>query len=194
MDNENKKEEEVVTPEENNESKGEGEGEKPEVKTEKKVFTDEEQYAIHQRELKKLGKKLGIEPEPKSKRTKSDDLDYGQKAFLVANGIKGADETTLVKEIMSDTGKSLDEVLESKHFQGTLKDLRDARVSSEAIPKGTKRSSSSSVDDVDFWIAKDELPPDTYENRKLRTDIVNKKIAIEKGKSVFGSGSKLIIK
>lgn len=130
-------------------------------------------------------------PDPK-KPEKSGELDWGQKAYLVANGIKTSEETALVQEVMSATGKDLEAVLGSKHFQGSLKELREAQASSEAIPKGTKRSANTSVSDVDYWIAKDELPPDTAENRELRTKVVQEKYNREKSASPFKVGGNSI--
>jgi hypothetical protein len=158
----------------------------------KKEFTDEQQLAIHEREAKKLKKRLGVETN--SKQTRSDELDYGQLAFLTAKGIENDEEVDYVKKVMSETGKPLKDVLGSKYFQAELKEMRDGRISAEAIPKGTKRSSGSAVDNVDYWIAKDELPPDTPENRKLREDIVKEQYRREKNVNTFGSPGKLIIK
>ena len=178
---------------------GEGDGEKGaegDKKPAKKVFTDEEQYAIHQRESKKLAKKLGLETEPKApKQSKSDDLGYGEKAYLRAEGIKTPEETKLVRDIMADSGKSLEAVLESKFFQGELKGLRDAKSAADGIPKGTKRGSDgNAIDDVNYWISKDEMPENNDANRELRLKIVNEKIRREKSGNVFGGSSKLIIK
>lgn len=153
----------------------------------------EDKLARLERQARQLRKKLGQDVEPKPKKTKSDDLDYGAKAYLVANGIKG-EEIGLVQDIMRETGRSLDDVLESRHFKGMLQEMRDSRATADAIPKGTKRSSTSSVNEVEYWIAKGELPADTPANRELRTKIVQEEIRREKNKSIFGGSSKIIIK
>lgn len=113
---------------------------------------------------------------------KSNDLDYGQKAFLVANGVKESDEMKLVKGVMQDTGKSLEDVLSSKYFQAELKEMRDLKASSNAIPNG-KRSGTASQDSVDYWIAKGELPPAS--DRELRQKVVNARIKKNDNKGVF---------
>jgi hypothetical protein len=102
----------------------------------------------------------------------SGDFDYGQEAYLIANGIKG-DESDLVKQIMSETGKSLKDVVNSKYFQAELKEKRDAMAMAEAIPQGTKRSGQTTRDQVAYWVSKGELPPNTPENMQLRRDVVN---------------------
>ena len=101
---------------------------------------------------------------------KSDELDYGQKAFLAANDIKVSDEVNLVKTIMKDTGKTLEQVLESKYFQAELKEIRELKQSADAMPSKTKRSTNSAKDSVDYWIAKGELPPE--DQLELRRKVI----------------------
>ena len=113
---------------------------------------------------------------------KSNDLDYGQKAFLVANGVKEADEMKLVKGVMQETGKTLEDVLSSKYFQAELKEMRDLKASSNAIPNG-KRSGTASQDSVDYWLAKGELPP--AHDVELRRKVVNARIKKNDTKGVF---------
>jgi len=122
--------------------------------------------------------------EPTQKQTKkTDDFDYGQKAYLVANGVKGTEEMELAKTYMRETGKSLDEVLESKHFMSELKDLRDTKQAQNAMPTKSGRSSMSTSDSVDYWIAKGELPP--TDNPQLRREVVNARIKQEQSTSRF---------
>lgn len=176
---------------EDSEDEDKQEDEKPQ---EKRKFTPEEQLAIHERYAKKLRKQLGKdtdEPkvEAKEKAPKSGDLDYGQKAFLLAAGIKGEEERNLVTEFMANTGKSLDEIVDSKYFQNELKELRDSKASSDAVPKGSKRSGTSSRDSVDYWLAKGELPENTPENQELRRKVVNARYEKETSGSKFSSSS-----
>lgn len=119
-----------------------------------------------------LEAKIPKEPAPQNKIDNSQpkEFDYGQKAFLISNGIK-SEEFGLVKNIISATGKSLDDVISSKYFQAELKELRDAQAVKDAMPSDTKRSAPSVKNTVDYWLEKGEYPPDTFENRKLRQDI-----------------------
>ncbi len=116
---------------------------------------------------------------------KSGELDYGQKAFLVANGIKETAEVALVNKIMSETGKSLEDVIGSKYFQAEIKEIRDTAATAEATPKGTQRPAQTQKNTVDYWIAAGKLPPAS--EPKLRQDVVNARIKSEKGKSQFTS-------
>lgn len=124
-------------------------------------------------------------PETK-KATASNDLDYGAKAFLAVQGIKGADEIKLVKEFMSNTGKDLDSVVESKHFKAELEEMRELKKTAEATPTGSKRSGQSARDSVEYWVAKGELPP--VSEPELRRKVVNARMKKETAKSVFYNG------
>lgn len=128
--------------------------------------------------VKKTEPEVKTKSEPKAK--KSDDLDYGQKAFLVANGIKGEKELSLVKEAMKESGKTLEQVLESKYFQSELESLREIDRTEKATPTG-KRSSNNSMDSVEYWMSKpmSEVP------KEMRTKVVNARLAKEQGGGVF---------
>jgi hypothetical protein len=154
-------------------------GEKPKLSPEEKRAKLEGIY-------KRLGKKLGYDkpadkkddpkPEPKSQPS---ELGYAEKAYASATyGIKGEKEFALLQEWMADTGKKLETVLENNRFQGELKDLREATDSANAVPRGTKRSSSSPKDSVDYWLDKptQDIPQD------MRIKVVNARIAREKAK------------
>jgi hypothetical protein len=126
---------------------------------------------------------------PEKKETKETNkeltFDYGQKAYLIANGIKGKEETDFVKNFMEKTGKDLDEVLDNKYFMQELKDFRDDKTAKEAMPSGTKRSGQSGRDSVEYWIAKGELPPN--DQVELRRQVVNAKIKSQGTTNVFSA-------
>lgn len=136
-------------------------------------------------EKAKLEKKVDKKVEQKLAETNKG-FDYGQKAFLKASGIAPS-EYALVQEVMSATGKDLESVLDSKYFQAELKDLREASATKEAVPAGQKRSTTSTRETVDYWIAKGELPP--ADQVELRRKVVNAKIAQARNKSVFAERS-----
>lgn len=148
--------------------------------------TDEAKLSRLKRQYEQQLKRMGVEPEEKpAKAEKTQDLDYGQKAYLVANGIKGSEEMTLVQDIMKNTGKSLDEVLESKYFQAELKEMREIKASAEAVPDSSKRSQNTAKDQVDYWIAKGELPP--ADQPQLRQAVVEAKIKAQRSSATFSS-------
>lgn len=119
------------------------------------------------------------EKKPEKRGKKSEELDYGQKAYLIAKGIEDAEEVALVKTAMENSGKSLEEVLNASWFKAELKEFRDSKETANATPGNGKRTGSSAANTVEYWLAKSELPPNTPENKKLRQDVVNARIKRE---------------
>lgn len=184
MDNENKENIDST----NDEAKGQdGEQGQDNNQDNKHQETPEAKRARLTRQLEQLDKKHPVEKKEESQTQKTNELDYGQKAFLLANGIKGTDEINLVKTVMQNTGKSLDDVLESKYFMAEIKELREIKSSEEAMPQGSKKSGASSKDTVEYWIAKGELPPST--DRELRQKVVNARIKSESTSRMFTDNS-----
>lgn len=151
-----------------------------EVKAEKPVETVEAKVARLKRQLKKAQNELGVESETETKAVrKSIELDYGQKAYLIANGVKGSSEFNLVKEIMTDTGKPLEEVVDSRYFQTRLKEersLANSKAASDAAT-GSMKGSPSARDTTEYWLAKGELPPTHMTT--LRREVVNARMKQE---------------
>lgn len=112
----------------------------------------------------------------------SGEFDYSQKAFLKASGISG-DEMKLARDFMLNTGKSLDEVVENKYFMAELNETRELKKTQDATPMGSKRTGASSMDSVDYWLAKDEMPP--AGNVALQREWVNAKMKKEQTKGKF---------
>lgn len=151
---------------------------------EKPVETLEQRQARLLRQLKQVNKKLGIDEEKPSRTSKkSEGFDYGEKAFLTANGIKGSDEHEFAQKLQKQTGLDLDSMLEDTYFQTKLNEFREQRATSNATPSGTKRSNNSSVDTVEYWIAKGALPPAS--EVELRRKVVNARLKKEDSKGVF---------
>lgn len=124
--------------------------------------------------------KKSSEKPSESKPSTSNGLDYGMKALLRSEGIKGEAETKLVQEYMRETGKDIEQVLDSKHFKAELEDLRELAKTEEATISG-KRSGSLTQDSVDYWLNKpiEEVPKD------MVIKVVNAKLAKEKTGGVF---------
>lgn len=143
--------------------------------------TPEAKRARLTRELKQLDKKHPVEKKTEEPRTKSNDFDYGQLAFLTAKGIEADEEVDFVKTIVNNTGRDLKDVISDDYVQSKLKTMREDKAVKAAVPSGTKRTNQSAVDTVEYWIAKGELPTDT----ELRRKVVNARIEKETKKDVF---------
>lgn len=149
---------------------------------EKPVETLEQRKARLERQLKQVDKKLGINDKPRTSK-KSEGFDYGEKAFLTANGIKGTEEHEFAQRLQKQTGLDLDTLIEDNYFKTKLTEYREGKTTSAAIPNGTKRANNSSVDTVEYWIAKGELPP--KDQVDLRRKVVNARLKKEDSKGVF---------
>lgn len=185
----------VDNEEETNEEVEEATEEKP-VTTDKPKRTPQEEYDYHSGKAKRLAKKLGLseekseqKPEIKKSSSKPSDLDYGQLALLRQEGIKGAGETALFKEIMAETGKGVLDVLDSNYFKSRLTDFREAQATLNATPKGKNRSSQASMSDEDVAFAKYNETGKLPEDFKTRIAIKNKIVAAEKNKNMFSGPS-----
>ena len=110
--------------------------------------------------------------------------DLGEKAYLIANGVKGADEIAFVQKMKKETGKDVESLLESTYFQTEFKDFKEKKATDKATPQGNNRSSNPSADSVEYWIAKGELPTGP-ENKELREKIVNARMKKEESKGQF---------
>lgn len=185
----------VDNEEETNEEVEETTEEKP-VTTDKPKRTPQEEYDYHNGKAKRLAKKLGLseekseqKPEIKKSSSKPNDLDYGQLALLRQEGIKGAGETALFKEIMAETGKGVLDVLDSNYFKSRLTDFREAQATLNATPKGKNRSSQASMSDEDVAFAKYNETGKLPEDFKTRVAIKNKIVAAEKSRNMFSGPS-----
>lgn len=136
-------------------------------------------YKTKLNKLKEAPEKKPDKKDPPSKSENKDEFDYGQKAFLIANGIKGSKETEFVEEELKKAGGNLDGLLENEYFKDRLKEFREINKTSEATPKGTR--SGKSTDSIDYWMTKpmEEVP------KELRAEVVNAKLEKDKKKTHF---------
>ena len=180
--------------EETNEEVQENTGETAEVKTEAKPKrTPQEEYDYHKGRTERLAKKLGIKDKVELvKNTQTDkpsELDYGQLALLRTEGIKGSSETALFKEIMSETGKGVLDVLDSNYFKSRLADLRESQASTNAIPKGKNRSGQTGSTDVDIAVARYKEDGTLPSDFKTRSAVVKAVETEEKNSGMFNGAS-----
>ena len=137
-------------------------------KLESQAIVQRERTRALKAELSKLGK--AVLPDKKEEKKGFDNAD---KALLIASGIP-RDDHQLVWKWMQETGKEMDDVLDNKYFQTELQDAQEERKSRNAIPTGSKRATLSSRDSVEYWLAKEQMPPES--ERALREAYVNAKM------------------
>lgn len=115
-----------------------------------------------------------------------DDLDYGEKAYLrSAINLKGSDELQLAKEWKSKYDMSVEEMESDEVFISKLTNLRAARESQAAIPKGNKRSGQTGTAELDIAIAKYKENGELPKEFSLRSKVVNKVAEQEQSSGMF---------
>lgn len=132
------------------------------------------QKAINQRLAKKF------EKNPEVKASKSDELDYGKKAFLASNGIKGTKEFDFVKDELKKSGLELGDLVENEYFQSKLDKFRALNKTADATIKG-KDSKGVQTDSVEYWMNKpiEDVP------HEMRIQVVNAKLKQDESKGKF---------
>lgn len=181
-------EEEIVEAEEVEETEAEAEESETEAdtterETESKRQTEslEDREARLERQLNQTRKKLGKDvSKSETKRGKSDDFDYAEKAYLKVNGID-ASEFDFVRQEMRNSGKNdIDAILSNPYFKSELENMRELSKTAQSTIKG-KRSNGISTDSVEYWMGKpiEDVPAD------MRIKVVNAKLQKEKSKGVF---------
>lgn len=198
MENENNDEVIVNDVEETNEVEVEETTEET-AKAEKPKRTPQEELEYFEGRAARLRKKLGVETENKSANIESkatpkgklNELTDGQIAILRTEGIKSKAELALFKEVMSETGKGVLDLLDSSYFNSRLTEFRTAQETANAIPKGKNRSGQQGVTDDDVAYAKFNETGEMPKDLKSRIAIKNKLIANEStsmfdGPSVIG--------
>lgn len=101
------------------------------------------------------------------------ELGLGEKAYLLQKGVETKEEQELVRKTMEESGKGLEELLDASWFQAELKTLKEAKVAKEAMPDESGRTTPSGAGTVEYWLAKDEVPP--VGQTKLRREYVKAK-------------------
>lgn len=162
--------------------------EQPETTTQKSekkpTETLEAREARLARQLEQTRKKLGKTTEKQeTTQTSQTSNDLGEKAYLIANGIKTPEEISLAKRLAKETGKDIESLLATTYFQTELRDFREKKATSDAIPNGNKRANNSAVDTVEYWVAKGELPPNS--EVELRRKVVNAMMKKDESKTQF---------
>src|SRR3990167_8342627 len=173
---ENEKNQELEL-EEKNEIEGGDDGEK------KPQLTPEQIRGIKMRQFTKLKKELGIAENPEANAFKpeaKEGFDYAELSYLAVRDVADEDHD-YVLETLKDSGKSLKDLLGAKWLQSDLRERKESRATKNAIPSGTKRSTSSSRDSVDYWLSK----PFTDVPKEMRREVLKARTKIESNKNKF---------
>lgn len=147
--------------------------------------TPEARKARLERQLKRVNKQLGLNTEEKPKpiieKTKSGELDYGQKAFALQNGMR-LEELQHLQETLERTGHPMEKLLNAKWFRAELEEMRGEKATTEATPTSAKRADSTASSKLEYWLDKEELPKD----RDLARKVIEARVQREKKKRTLG--------
>ena len=161
----------------------------------KEELTPEQEEARLLGRINRLRKKQGkdhvtlaekkAEETKKEQKTTQSELNAGEKALALQSGLKKEDLQHL-QETMQRTGYPMEKLLDLKWFRAEIAELESGRVTAEATPTSTKRSAGTTTDKVEYWLAKDELPPanGTKARTLLRRQFIDAKMKLAKGQSL----------
>jgi hypothetical protein len=118
-------------------------------------------------------------PETKSKsKQKQSEPDYGQLAYLEAKGIPEDDHEWLF-ERATDMKVEIKDLLSKDWVKSELKERKAKRDTTQAIPKGTSRSSVPSGDEFETALAEYQRSGKLPDSTELKRKIVNHRMKQE---------------
>jgi hypothetical protein len=111
---------------------------------------------------------------------KSDELDYGAKAFLKSSGIENSEFDFVKTELQKSGLKDLESLLDNPYFKAELENKRALDKTKNATIKG-KASNQVATDSVEYWLTKpiDEVP------REMRFKVVQAKMKKDNSGGTF---------
>jgi len=129
--------------------------------------------------------------EKKSSKKSEPNEEFGllQKGFLRSANIVDEEEVQLVKDLMAETGKEIDVLIDTKYFKSELEALQTKK-KNELATSGIKtgRGETNAVNTAEHWIAKG-VPPtkEQVPDRKTRAKIARAMMSSQKSSKTFYS-------
>ena len=177
--------EEVATTDEQSSEETHEEEHEQQTSNEGELAKAKADAAKYKRLFEKSQKKSERSSDSSEEKTTNDViLGYGEKAYINSLGYTDSEDHAYIQEVMEETGKTLDEVLEKGYVKKDLKEAaedRKTQAATEISSKG-RRAQSSSKTEVDYWVKKGELPEDTTLKRK----VIHKKAELARAASGKG--------
>lgn len=130
-----------------------------------------EEKAIAQRERTKIVKQQLA----KTEKEKSSELDNADYALLTVKGYENEEDIDFIQDKMGKWNKTLREILRDNDVIEKLKGMKIERDVKSAMPSSTKRNNAGSLDNLDYWVAKNEQTGELPDNFELRTAVINHK-------------------
>lgn len=115
-------------------------------------------------------------PPPKSQSNESDYSERMDKLTLKADGITHPDDQKIVTDEAKRLSLPVEEVAGMEHIKAKITANKDQRTAIAGMPKGGGKAGGNTQQDVEYWIAKGELP----DSQELAEKVIEAKIAKEK--------------
>ena len=135
---------------------------------------------------KKAAESKGDKPEKKP--DKPDELDKSDKALEIAqhallnsSGYKASEQQDYVFEQAKKLKVDVSEIVNDDYHKSKLKAISDKLAVQGNMPKGGGTGGGGASDSVEYWLAKDELPPD----QELAEKVVEAKKKKDSGSKQF---------
>ena len=106
---------------------------------------------------------------------KTGELNETQLDYLDLKGIVEEDDVKVIQDVMKRTGQTVRQVLNDDYVKNKLKYNSESRAVRNATPSSSKRSGQGAVDDLAYWIERNERTNEMPEDFALRAKIVEAK-------------------
>jgi hypothetical protein len=135
----------------------------------------EEKIIALKRELKEAKTSKESVKEPEIDNQTSNEPDYAKLAFLKAENVTHPDDQKIVTDEANRLKLPLTDVLQMEHIQSKLKAQKDEREVKSNTPKGNRRGSSKTQEDVDYWVNKEKKGGgyETPDDLELAEKVIN---------------------
>lgn len=133
------------------------------------------------KELAELKAKFEKAPEAQ-KVEKTNEPDYAKLAYLKSEKVEHPDDQKIVMEEAARLRLPLTDVLQMEHIKTRLQSNADTRNAQNGMPSGGKRTGAVTQQDVEYWVAKGEVP---LHDQALAEKVVEAKMSRESQKNKF---------
>ncbi len=105
------------------------------------------------------------------------ELSETQLDYLDLKGISEEADIEVIQRVMKRTGQTVRQALADDYVKAKLKENQDTRTVKQATPSSSRRSGQGAVDDLAFWLEKNERTNEMPQDFALRAKIVAAKEA-----------------
>jgi len=118
---------------------------------------------------------------------KQPETDYGKLAYLNSKGIDNPDDQKIVTDEAKRLNLPIEKVLNEKHIQNQLKDVKNQREAEGGMPKDGGSSSGGNKGSVEYWQNKKDKDGNyiTPDDTELANKVIDARLKSEEKGSMF---------